>query len=100
MIETLGTTLVVVFCVLIFLAQAAGIASFIMNIVHGNRLRRLTAELAAEKALLAVEKDERERAAVAAKAELDKARAEIDNERLAAVNKAELDKGRAELDRE
>ncbi len=45
MIETLGTTLIVIFCVLIFIAQLAGAASFVMLILQGRKLKSLGLKL-------------------------------------------------------
>jgi hypothetical protein len=58
MIETLSTTLIVIFCVLIFLAQAAGITSFAMLILMMRRNGVLAGEVASLKADVALAKAE------------------------------------------
>jgi hypothetical protein len=48
MIETLATTLIVIFCVLIFLAQSAGIASFFFLLSQNRKLAAANAQLLAD----------------------------------------------------
>lgn len=58
MIETLGTTLIVIFCVMIFMAQAAGIATFVILLSRGKRITALESELAAAKVKIDASKTE------------------------------------------
>lgn len=58
MIETLSMTLIVIFCVLIFLAQVAGVASFVMLLLQSRKVVALQAEVVVLKNDLTTTKNE------------------------------------------